>query len=78
MDTFIAWLLSWMLGLLFPVVARRAVRRRVGESRDSGLRQLPGPRIRTTGGKPAAASAESLIPTSSIAHVRESDRTVQR
>ena len=76
MDTFIACLLSWMFGLLFPV-ARRVVRRHFGESQERGPRQLQSVRIRISG-KAAAPSAETVIPTSSIAQVRESDRTVQR
>jgi len=75
--TFIAWLVSWVFGLLLPVFAPRVIGG-PGASLDSRRRQLPGVRVRTGTRQPPRASAETVIPTCGMAQVLESNGTVRR
>lgn len=74
MVTFIAWLVSWVFGLLLFVFAPRVISG-PDESLDGGRHQLPGVRVPR---KPAAASAETVTPASGMGQVLESNGGVQR
>ena len=75
MATFIAWLLPWIIGLLFPVIAPWLIRRLSGQSLGGRPRRLPGARLRTKG---PSASAEAVMPTCDTAPVLGSYGAVQR
>jgi len=74
---FIAWLLSWVFGLLLPVFAPRGASRS-GAWLEGGRRLLSGVRIRSSARTPAAASAETVTPTRGMAQVLAFHGTVQR
>jgi hypothetical protein len=79
--TFIACLLSWIFGLLFPIMAHWGAcgsRDLAGESRETGSRAIHGARVCTGTAEGRLPSAKTVTLAAGITQVHESDRTVQR